>query len=106
LECVDLFNCCKTRIRCRYTFLHQKGVLLPDDAFKDKAAGESGHVKLWAVVEKVQEDLQTAEASYKDAMLMEQEHFTQTLASLSHQVDKVSTYTDIEKVGFRCAKDV
>ena len=78
--------------------MHQQGIALPDDAFKDKLSGEGGHAKLWAIVERVEADLQAAETGFQDTMLTEQEHFTETLTSLSNQVDKLSSFVDMEKV--------
>ena len=76
---------------------------MPDDAFKDRTAGEGGHIKLWGVVERVMDDLDAAEAGYKEEMAEEQENFAESLSQLTSHVDKLSSYTDIEKVryGFR-----
>lgn len=75
-----------------------KGICLPDDAFKDRTAGQGGHIKLWTVVERVQGDLSAAEAGYKEDMANEQESFTESLSQLSSHVEKLSSYTDIDKV--------
>ena len=83
---------------CRYDTIHMKGICLPDDAFKDRTAGQGGHIKLWSVVERVQGDLTAAEAGYKEDMANEQESFTESLSQLSSHVEKLSSYTDIDKV--------
>lgn len=82
----------------RYDTIHQKGICLPDDAIKDRTAGEGGHIKLWGVVERVQADLDAAEAGYKEEMADEQENFAESLSQLSSHVDKLASYTDIDKV--------
>lgn len=82
----------------RYDAIHAKGICLPDDAFKDRTAGQGGHIKLWTVVERVQGDLSAAEAGYKEDMANEQDSFAESLSQLSSHVDKLASYTDIDKV--------
>ena len=92
------------RAGCRYAYMHEQGIALGEDAFKDKLAGETGHIKLWAAVERVQGDLAVAEAGFRDGMLAEQALFSETLASIAHQAEKLHTLTDLDKVRrARCA---
>lgn len=78
--------------------MHERGMVLPDDAFRDKAAGEGGHIKLWAVVDKVQEELATAEQGYKEAMTTEQQQFQSVLASITNSVEKLTSFVVLDKV--------
>ena len=82
---------------CRYAGLHARSILIPDDALRDKLAGEGGHVKLWAAVERVQEELVASESGYKDDLLERQEQYAGTAAALAQAVDKFASYTDLEK---------
>jgi hypothetical protein len=84
--------------KCRYNYMHERGMVLPDDAFRDKAAGEGGHIKLWAVVDKVQEELVTAEQGYKEAMTTEQQQFQSVLASITNSVEKLTSFVVLDKV--------
>lgn len=88
---------------CRYAYMHEQGLALGEDAFKDKLAGETGHAKLWATVDRVRGDLAAAEAGFRDGMLSEQEHFRESLASIAHQAEKLHTLTDLDKVCALCA---
>lgn len=83
---------------CRYDFLHKKGILLPDDAFRERSNGEGGHIKLWSVVEKVEADLNIAEEQYKDEMSEEQGQFAENINFISNHVNRLSGYTDMAKV--------
>jgi hypothetical protein len=83
---------------CRYNFLHKKRMLLPDDSFRERSNGEGGHMKLWAVVERVEADLDAAEEQYKDEMTEEQSQFAENLNFISNHVKRVSGYTDMSKV--------
>lgn len=78
--------------------MHEQGMALPDDAFRDKAAGEGGHLKLWAVAEKVQEDLATAEQGYKEVMTTDQQQFQSVLSSITNQVEKLTSFAELDKV--------
>jgi hypothetical protein len=71
---------------------------LPDDALRDKVAGESGHMKVWDTAEKVEQELLTAESRYKDDMLGAQESFSDSLSSLASQVDQLAARTELDKV--------
>jgi hypothetical protein len=73
-------------------------VLLPDDAVRDKVAGEGGPARLWAAAERAQEDLAAAEGGYRDDMLTQQEHFAESVVALSRAVDGAQSWTDIEQV--------
>lgn len=55
-------------------------------------------MKLWAVVEKVEADLSTAEEQYKDAMSEEQGQFAENINFISNHVNRLSGYTDMGKV--------
>lgn len=91
--------CCLTLVCLRrYAALDARRILLPDDALRDKLAGEAGHVKLWAAVERVHEDLALSESAYKDDMLARQEAFNGTVRALANQVDHLASFTDLEKV--------
>jgi hypothetical protein len=87
-----------TLCACRYDFLHKKGILLPDDAFRERCNGEGGHMKLWTVVEKVEADLVTAVEQYTVEMSDEQSHFAENINFVSNHVNRLSSYTDMAKV--------
>lgn len=55
-------------------------------------------MKLWAVVEKVETDLNTAEEQYKDEMLEEQGQFSENISFISNHVNRLSAWTDMAKV--------
>jgi hypothetical protein len=83
---------------CRYDFLHKKGILLPDDVFRERAIGEGGHMKLWAVVEKVETDIISAVEQYTVEMSDEQGHFAENISFIANHVNRLSGYTDMAKV--------
>jgi hypothetical protein len=82
----------------RYDFLHKKGILLPDDAFRERANGEGGHMKIWAVVEKVEADQISAVEQYSIEMSDEQGQFAENINFISNHVNRLSGYTDMAKV--------
>lgn len=55
-------------------------------------------MKLWAVVDKVETELNTAEEQYKDEMSEEQGQFAENLNFISNHVNRLSGYTDMGKV--------
>ena len=44
-----------------YDELHSRCIILSDEEFKEKSNGESGHVKLWAIVDNVNASLDAAQ---------------------------------------------
>ena len=85
----------------RYETLHARRVLLPDDAARDRLAAATGGARLFAAAEKAQEELAAAEGGFKDAMLAEQAHFDETVASLQHQVERLPALADASKARSR-----
>lgn len=85
----------------RYEHVHERGILLPDDAVRDRVAGESGHMKVWDAAERVEHEMAAAEMRLKEDMLVAREAFGETLAALESDVAQLAARVDASQVPSR-----